>query len=189
MAAKRTALPFPLVDGLTRRQQEQLRQNFHATVASIGVVEVVMKEVTFDTPDLDTGVKFFTPQAGDVILDGFVVITEAWDQPAFLDVDDGLHVASGFFNAGVLNDLQNYEWGITQGYGSSVWLTRQNANPSTLGEVGVRFDYGIVPMFVNTPLTMTLWVTDNGLISGGPTGATTGRAILYMMIAHPRNLN
>lgn len=156
-----------------------------------GLARVVACPFTFDTPDLLTGAAVYTPTVGDVLLDAWIEVTEAWDgTTSFCDVgtftDRGtglIYAANGGNSPRALTDPDS-EFGIAGLVSDNTSeSTRNLASMEPAGDANT--DTRIVPgRFVDTaPLKVV--VSSDGTNTGTDPGSTQGAAVLYLVLATP----
>lgn len=157
------------------------------TVGSAGAVRIFGPfRFGFDTPGLNSGVEFYTPTVGDILVDAFVQFPVAFDglSPQF-DCIDIYGDTNGLFynnNAPVNATAATAPGNALLAYGrvasslSSALLTYDTAHPQSFPPFQSK---------VNKPTPWKLWVSSNGRAGGAAVGATKGEAELYLVMASP----
>ena len=143
----------------------------------------------YNSAGLDTGLALYTPTEGDVLLEAWIEITQAWD---------GTTPSGDFFmngNSGFYNDLGG---GLLP---STIDMTVADDSPldisATTGVSDLRsFAYAsntsattgkgrLLPGSFTTGAPIQVVVSQTGSVGGGDPGSTQGAAILYLVTATP----
>lgn len=165
----------------------------------------------FDTPDLLTGAPLYTPTEGDILLDAWVQIDEAWDgTDPTIDVGTFDGVPTGLFAGpwGRPIDASQADDFVTDAHllgggntgplsalnaiaAAAQYLVTENApNPVGLdiasGTGSLSAAQRSVPAKFTTADPIKVCVTQDGTNTGSDPGATQGAATLYLVTATPR---
>lgn len=140
----------------------------------------------FDTPGLNNGVEFYTPAVGDILLDAFVIVTQAFDgtTPKFDCVDLYGDTNGMFYN-------QNAPVDATQASstGSGLLLFGRVASSLTAAlltyAVPLALPFAPVMAKVVHPTPWKLWVSSDGRSGGVAAGSTQGAGELYLVMSTP----
>lgn len=181
-------------------------------VGALGGPVVRSFQIAFDDVGLNAGKTIYVPTAGDLLLDAWVQVDEAWDSaPAYVDI--GTAVGSGVGIFGLLAaapldasqpDLVMPGSGLLIGvcgpdalvktallsipgeFETAVGLNPQPiglaAGATSLGAFGRTFP-GAFPNA--TPIKA--WVSANGVAGGADPASTQGSATIYLVTATPRD--
>jgi hypothetical protein len=143
----------------------------------------------FDTANLATGAAFYTPTAGDILIDAWLQIGQAWNgtTPQF-DFGPFAGFPDGFFR------LAGEHGGVDltgSDRTSQDLATQRTGLPSLLGLNNI-WNYGsdladlkrFVPALIYQSHVWKLVVSQDGSNTGAAPGSTQGAATLYLVIAH-----
>lgn len=180
-----------------------MRLHTGAAGAKAGTTVVRAFSFKATTPNLDTGVPFYTPAVGEVLLNLWFSVETAWNiAPAAADIGIAGSGGAGFFGAvlvpvdmatlnaflpGVLTAMASYQDASTNGVLEGLLETQPGANP-----VGLQVTPGIqslqgsfIPVTFLTTDPLEVWVTQDGSQGGTPTGSNIGDALIYIVTATP----
>jgi len=144
---------------------------------------------TYATPNLDTGVEFYTPTVGEVLLDAFFIVDVGFTGGSnqalatigtFVGRDDGFWSGGYFTNFNLVGG--SYEYG-----GYKVDLNYGNYSLASNGE---NYDYyaNSAPGVFTDTYPLKLVVSTNGYKNptGSAISSTVGAARLYIVTAFPQ---
>ena len=133
----------------------------------------------YNTAGLATGADvLYTPTPGDLLLDGWITVTQAWNaSPALADI---VTAAGGFLN--FLGALYSGNWFDMTKAGGPL---SANVQPSLLAASGTVGNIRAVPYPFAVHDTVGVVVSSTGQGGGGSPGATAGTAVLYLVTATP----
>lgn len=178
----------------------------------LGVPVIRKFPFAFDTPNLLTGAALYTPTVGDVLLDAWLQIDEAWDGTTPL-ADIGTFQTSNagwFAQAFGAPDMTSADYDIqtsdglllgynfggaafAQGAGllaaaSGPLKILSNGDPGNFAvtkNVPAAEVQRLVPAKFTAPHPIKVCVSQDGTITGDDPGSTQGAAILYLVTATP----
>ncbi len=157
---------------------------FGAGETVITVVEAIVDPTVDGDIGILAGVPFYTPVIGDIILDGWLEITTAWDGTAFGDFGPSLAVTYGVlgFEVGTCN-MGQADYGNPNSL--NLLLNDQTKTDAVIANANSDGGYRILPGKVLTTRPWRVWVTDSGQRDGGASGAATGTARVFLVMATP----
>lgn len=143
---------------------------------------VYSKDFAYNTPNLNDGITLFTPAVGDVLLDAWFVVTEAFNgttPQADIGTFDG--ATTGLFrldgNGAYLDTAGDEPYGAGMLVVEGAYLSL-----SVIG-VGPFHVAWQVKFTATTPLKLV--ASQDGSAGGTAVGGTTGAATLYVVVATP----
>lgn len=156
-----------------------------------GAVTVVRAfPFAFDTPGLVAGHTVYTPAVDDVLLDGWLEVTEAWDGTTPM-CDFGTFVPGplglyGYYQGPA--DLTLTDHGLGENAGLN---GRVDSSGSTYSDGSIPLSnflanvVRVVPARVSAANPIKVCVSTTGRTDGADPGATQGAAVLYLVTATP----
>jgi hypothetical protein len=156
----------------------------HWAAPAGGGLPVVRKfPFAFNTPDILTGAVLYVPTVGDILLNAWVEIDEAWDGTTPM-ADVGTFVGGNtglFFFSPIL-----LIWPDTELVNGGV-LTNLDAGPALAKEAIVSAHAGarVAPAKFTAADPIKVCVSQDGTNVGAAPGSTAGAAVLYLVTATP----
>lgn len=130
--------------------------------------------------DLDSGHVLYTPTDGQILLDGYIEIDEAFDGSPKGDIGTFDAQIDGWI-AGVTAQSVDMRWKDNQGQGTGL-LTGGNYTNMSIAQ-GQGTTERIVPGKLIGGIPIKVVVSVNGNINGGNSGCTRGSGTVYLVIA------
>lgn len=164
------------------------------TVGSAGAVRIFGPfRFAFDTPNLNQGVEFYTPNVGDILVDAFVQFPVPFNgtTPKFDCIDIYGDTNGAFYNqkAPVDATLATFPGSAALLlFGRVTAASASSLSTALLSYVtasGSPHDFAPFQAKVNQPTPWKLWVSSSGQSGGAATGATQGEGDLYLVTATP----
>ncbi len=135
----------------------------------------------YNTPNLNDGVPFYTPTINDILLNGWIEVTTAFngttpfpDIGTFVDTTGGL--INGSFDLSAADD-EHLGTGLLTGPAAG---NKSSPLISLNSE-----DHRFVPLRVTAANPLKIVVSQDGLAGGTAVGGTTGAADIYIVTATP----
>lgn len=134
--------------------------------------------VNYNDANLNDGIEFYTPSAGDILVAAMVEIETTWDGTTpKLDIGQG--------NGGIFREISAP---------NGIYLDADT--PLEAGDGFLLYHYKAstsypganhhLPGRVTTTTPFAVWVSEDGLRGGADPGATQGAARVYLVIATPK---
>lgn len=150
---------------------------------------------TYDTPNLNNGVEFYTPTVGDILIDAWIVVDEAFDGTTpKADIGTGVGATVGLFRLASDGNYVYLDFADQEAGGAG--LMGNGAHGYSARSLLASGGYGSLYNGVNPvgPYTITaanpllLWASQDGTKGGTAVGGTTGVARLFFVTASPAAL-
>lgn len=196
---------------LDEADHAQLHENLGVAISATqtfvaGVSRVLKFPFTFDTPNLLTGAAVYTPTIGDLLMDAWITVTEAFDGTTPKGDLCSVGVSGGLFAqiGGAPVDLTLVPNGVgniaavgvgahlaimaaISAVGGSLFVPAIESVPVPLQGLNAPYGYGgnsHVGTFMSTD-PVTICATSDGTASGDDPGSTQGAAVLHLVICTP----
>lgn len=150
----------------------------------ITVAEAIADATADGSITVLAGIPFYTPTVGDIVLDGWIEVTTAWDGISNGDFGPpmaGTYGVLGFEAGQALMTLPDYG----DPNSLNLLVNDQAKTDVVIANANTDAGYRILPGKVLTTRPWRVWVTQSGQRDGAASGAAAGTARVYLVTATP----